>query len=198
MSLFHRTAQDLVANATLLYGRLISFTGFRESSLRIQNAVVSFVCLALSCTLTYPLSWRSCTATAHLSYPSTVGRWKLIGTYQKKYTYVCTRHGPKPVIDRLKNEPRRPRERIRSTKSKRTGCKFSICGVQVDDHHWEVRHRSKTEFGIHNHPQSHSALERAAHRRPNKAQIEKARELHGIGMFKQLQESFEQLDGFRI
>jgi hypothetical protein len=25
-------------------------------SLRIQNAVVSFVCLALSCTLTYPLS----------------------------------------------------------------------------------------------------------------------------------------------
>jgi hypothetical protein len=30
--------------------------GFRESSLRIQNAAVSFVCLALSCTPTYPLS----------------------------------------------------------------------------------------------------------------------------------------------
>jgi hypothetical protein len=115
-------------------------------------------------------------------YAFRVGRWKPIGKHRKKYTYFCTCCGPKPIIDRPQNDPRRPRDRIRSTSTKKTGCEFSVCGVQVDDHHWEVRHREDAKFGLHNHPQSNSALEHVAHRRLDKSQVEKARELHNIGM----------------
>ena len=113
-------------------------------------------------------------------------RKKLTDTREKVY-YECTCGGPRPIMDRPKNDPRRPQDRIRSTSSKKTGCEFSVCGVQVDSHHWEVRHRPDAKFGVHNHPQSSSALEHAVHRRLNPAQIEKARELHSIGTFRCLQ-----------
>jgi hypothetical protein len=115
-------------------------------------------------------------------YAFRIGRSTSISDSWKKYTYFCTRCGEQPIMDRPKNDPQRPRNRIRSTSTKKTGCKFSVCGVQVDDHHWEVRHRPDAKFGLHNYPQSYSALEHIAHRRPNKVQAEKARELHNIGM----------------
>jgi hypothetical protein len=113
-------------------------------------------------------------------------RSKPIGNSRKKVTYSCTRCGNKPIVDRPENDLRRPRERIRSTRTMKTGCEFSVCGVQVDDHHWDVRHRLGLKFGIHNHPQSHSALEHVAHRRLDQAQAEKARELYSLGKFKYL------------
>jgi hypothetical protein len=33
-------------------------------------------------------------------YAFRVGRWKYINKYRKKYTYFCTRCGPKPITDR--------------------------------------------------------------------------------------------------
>jgi hypothetical protein len=68
-------------------------------------------------------------------YAFRIGRSKTIGKHQKKYYYICTCCGPKPIMDRPQNDPRRPCDRIRSTKSKKTGCEFSVCGVQVGDHH---------------------------------------------------------------
>jgi hypothetical protein len=38
-------------------------------------------------------------------------------------------------IDRLQNDLQHSRDRIRSTKTKKTSCEFSILGVLVDDHH---------------------------------------------------------------
>jgi hypothetical protein len=125
-------------------------------------------------------------------YAFRIGRWKNIGKHRRKYFYECDRCGPKPIIDRSQNDPRRPRDRIRYTASKKTGCKFSVCGVQVDDHHWEIRHRPDPKFGLHNHPQSHSALEHVAHRQLDQQQIDKARELHSIGMFRHLRSSNKQ------
>jgi hypothetical protein len=122
-------------------------------------------------------------------YAFRIGRWKNISKYQWKYFYECTCCGPTPVIDRPSNDPQRSYDRIRSTSTKKTGCEFSVCGVQVDDHYWEIRHRPNPKFSLHNHPQSHSALEHVAHRRLNQVQINKARELHSIGTFKCLQVS---------
>jgi hypothetical protein len=115
-------------------------------------------------------------------YAFRIGRSKPLGKSRKKYTYFCTRCGETPIMDCPENDPRRPHNRIRSTSTKKTGCAFSVCGIQVDNNQWEVRHRLDAKFGLHNHPQSYSALEHIAHRRPDKVQVEKARELHGIGM----------------
>lgn len=68
-------------------------------------------------------------------YSFRIGRSKTIGKHWKKYYYICTCCGPKPIIDRPQNDPQRPRDRIHSTKSKKTSCEFSVCGVQVDNHH---------------------------------------------------------------
>jgi hypothetical protein len=58
---------------------------------------------------------------------------------------------------------------------------FSVNGVMVDAHHWEIRYRPDPKFSVHNHPPSHSAMAHASHRRLTKAQVEKAYELHNIG-----------------
>lgn len=131
-------------------------------------------------------------------YAFRILRSKRIGKARKKVIYCCTRCGDKPIMDRPKDDPRRPHNRIRLTRTMKTGCEFSVCGVQVDDHHWEIRHRPDAKFGIHNHSQSHSALEHIAHRQLDQAQVEKARELHSLGMFKHLQ-TLQKLSGsFRV
>jgi hypothetical protein len=85
-------------------------------------------------------------------------------------------------MDRPQNDLQRLRNRIRSTRTKKTGCEFSVCSVQVDDHHWEIQHREDAKFSLYNHPQSHSALEHVAHQRLDKAQVEKVHELYNISM----------------
>ena len=85
-------------------------------------------------------------------------------------------------INCLQDDPRRSNDRIRLTKSKKTGCQFSVNGVQVDEHRWEVQHRPEAKFGVHNHPPSCSALAHAAHGRLDKEQVQKAQELHDIGI----------------
>jgi hypothetical protein len=68
-------------------------------------------------------------------YTFRIGQWKPVGKHQKKYTYVCTRYRPKPIMDCPQHDLWRLRDRIRSTRTKKTSCEFSVCGVQVDDHH---------------------------------------------------------------
>jgi hypothetical protein len=131
-------------------------------------------------------------------YAFRILRSKPIGKSRKKITYSCTRCGDKPVMNRPENDPRRPRDRIRSTRTMKTGCEFSVCGVQVDDHHWDLRHRLDAKFGIHNHPQSHSALEHITHQRLDQAQVEKAHELHSLGMFSHLQTLQKLSASFRV
>jgi hypothetical protein len=116
-------------------------------------------------------------------YAFRILRSRPVSNSRKKVTYCCTRCGDKPIIDRPENDLRRPRERICSTRTMKTRCEFSVCSVQVNDHHWDLRHRPDPKFGIHNHPQSHSALEHVVHQRLDQAQAKKARELYSLGKF---------------
>ena len=84
------------------------------------------------------------------------------------------------VENRLRDDLRRLHSRTCATSSKKTGCEFSVSGVIVDAHHWEIRHRPDAKFSVHNHPPSHSALAHASHRRLTKVQVEKAQELYDI------------------
>jgi hypothetical protein len=118
---------------------------------------------------------------ARYKYAFRRGRSKPIGKHRKKFLYQCDRCGPMPVENRPRDDPRHPYNRIRATSSKKTGCEFSVSGVIVDAHHWEIRHRPDAKFSIHNHLPSHSALAHASHRRLTKAQVDKAQELHSIG-----------------
>ena len=68
-------------------------------------------------------------------YAFRILRSKPLSKTRKKVTYCCTRCGDKPIMDRPKDDPWRAHDRIRSTRTMKTGCEFSVCGVQVDDHH---------------------------------------------------------------
>jgi hypothetical protein len=119
-------------------------------------------------------------------YAFRIGRSNTIGKDRKKVFYQCDCCGPLPVENRPRDDLRRPQHRIRSTSSKKTGCEFSVAGVMVDAHHWEIRHRPDPKFSVYNHTPSHSAMAHASHRRLTNAQVEKAKELHNIGKFIQL------------
>src|SRR5436190_21391091 len=110
--------------------------------------------------------WTSIQAwAAQHKYAFRVGRSKPIGGNRKKILYQCDRCGKLPVENRPRDDPRRPHDRIRSTSSKKTGCMFSVNGIMVDAHHWEIRYRPDPKFSVHNHPPSHSAMAHASHRR---------------------------------
>jgi hypothetical protein len=113
-------------------------------------------------------------------YAFRVGRSKTINSGRKKCFYYCDRCGPKPVKDRAQDDARRPHPRVRSTGTRKTGCEFSVSGVEVDGI-WELRHRPDSKFSIHNHKPSHSAMAHPSHRRLNKSQVQKANELHNVG-----------------
>ena len=47
-------------------------------------------------------------------------------------------------------------ERIRDTRSRRTGCNFSIVSIEIPGLGWEVRYRPEAKYNSHNHPPSQS------------------------------------------
>ena len=113
-------------------------------------------------------------------YAFRIGRSKKISEAREKVVYECDRAGPEPARNRPQNDRRRPRERVRLTSTTKTGCQFSVVGIQVGDA-WELRHRPDPKFSTHNHSPSLSASTHPSHRRFTKELIEKARELHNAG-----------------
>jgi hypothetical protein len=85
--------------------------------------------------------------------------------------FECDRCRLAPILNRPQDDLQRPNDRIRTTKSKKTGCQFSVNGVQVDKYRWKVRHRPEAKFGVHNHPLSCSALAHAAYKQLDKEQV---------------------------
>ena len=132
------------------------------------------------------------------NYAFRVGRSKKISKNRMKYMYFCDRCGQPPAVDRELNDKRRPNPRVRNTRSKKTGCEFSVCGVQIDDYHWDVRYRPDAKYNRHNHPPSHSPLEHSVHRRLDQEQIKKALELYNIGMFYQFRGLFKFFSGLYL
>jgi hypothetical protein len=110
-------------------------------------------------------------------YAFRTNRSKRISATREKVFYECDRAGPEPVQNRPRDYPRRPRDRVRLTSTAKTGCQFSVVGVQVDDH-WELRHRPDSKFSTHNHSPSLSAFAHPSRRRLTKELIQKAKELH--------------------
>jgi hypothetical protein len=72
---------------------------------------------------------------AQYHYAFQKGRSKPIGKDRKKLLYQCDCAGLVPVSNRQQDDPQRLHDRICSTSSKKTGCEFSVSGVQVDQHH---------------------------------------------------------------
>ncbi len=121
------------------------------------------------------------------SYCFRIGRSKIINDKsRKKVYYECDRAGRRPSINRPLDDRLRPQERRRFTSTSKTGCEFSVVGVQVDDHHWELRQRPDPKFSTHNHSSSYSAMAHAIHRQLNEDLRKRARELHDAGINKQL------------
>jgi hypothetical protein len=110
-----------------------------------------------------------------------IGRSQKINKKDRiRITYECDRAGKPPIQDRPQNDSRRPQKRIRSTSTTKTGCLFSVIGVQFDDH-WELRHRPDPKYSTHNHGPSLSAFAHPTHRRLSKGLIRKAEELFETG-----------------
>jgi hypothetical protein len=72
---------------------------------------------------------------------------------RQKVQYACDRCPPVPS----------PRERIRATQSRGTGCLFSIIAADTLSG-WEVRYRPEARFNTHNHPPSQSSAAHPSHR----------------------------------
>src|ERR1700722_18324935 len=93
------------------------------------------------------------------NYCFRVGRSKTINSgSRKKVFYECTHCGPIPSVNRLQDDAEDPqdniscpRDRIRSTSTSKTGCQFSVIGVQVNESLWELQYRPDPKFSVHNH-----------------------------------------------
>jgi hypothetical protein len=102
-------------------------------------------------------------------YAFTIGRSRDNGTSRCIVQYYCDHYGDPPVRNHSES-PVQPRKR-RRTNSRKTGCKFSINAVQIDNEQWELRHRPDAKFCSHNHPPSQSSTSHPSHRRPNQETI---------------------------
>jgi hypothetical protein len=60
---------------------------------------------------------------------------KVCNGLRKKICYQCNRGGQLPVVNRPLDEIRRPQDRVRITNTAKTGCPFSVLGIQVDQDH---------------------------------------------------------------
>ena len=112
-------------------------------------------------------------------YAFSIGRSRLINKGPRKtITYNCDRYGPTLPA----NNPQDSLiTRKRCTSTCKTGCEFSINAVQVDENHWELRHRPDPKHSQHNHPPSRSATSHSIHRQLTQDGKARAQELHNAG-----------------
>jgi hypothetical protein len=88
-------------------------------------------------------------------YAFTTGKSKRLHNGRQKVYYACDRCPPTPP----------PATRIRDTKSRGTGCLFSILAVELSNSlGWEVKYRPEARYNTHNHPPSQSSAAHPSHR----------------------------------
>jgi hypothetical protein len=73
---------------------------------------------------------------------------------RQKVYYTCDRCPPIPL----------PRERIRETQTRGTGCLFSIIALEKASGEWELKYRTEAQYNIHNHLPSQSPISHPSHR----------------------------------
>jgi hypothetical protein len=118
---------------------------------------------------------------AQHNYAFRVGRSKLIGTsLRKKINYNCDRCGQPPAEN---NSDKHLEARKRQTKSRKTGCQFSINAIELNDSRWEVRVRDQAQYNTHNHLPSYAASSHPVHRKLAQEDINKAKQLHSAGIY---------------
>lgn len=116
---------------------------------------------------------------ARHNYAFRIGRSNKIRNGPRvKIFYNCDRCGPPPSTAHLQNSLQ---ARKRHTTTRKTGCQFSILAIEQRDSQWELRHRPGAEFGIHNHPPSHSTSSHPSHRKLAQADLNQAKYLHNAG-----------------
>jgi hypothetical protein len=86
-------------------------------------------------------------------YAFTVGKSLRKKGRQKVY-YVCDRCPPTPL----------PKERIRGTQTRGTGCLFSVIALEKASGEWELKYRPEPQYNIHNHLPSQSPISHPSHR----------------------------------
>jgi hypothetical protein len=118
------------------------------------------VALALPPLATYPSKKALFEAIQSWSKPRgyafIVQRSKRLGNGRQKVQYACDRCSYLPLLDS---------QRIRNTRTRGTGCLFSVIAVELlDGLGWEVRYRLEAQFNTHNHPPSQSPAAHPSHR----------------------------------
>jgi hypothetical protein len=86
-------------------------------------------------------------------YAFTVGKSLRKKGRQKVY-YACDRCPPTPL----------PKERIRGTQTRGTGCLFSVIALEKASGEWELKYRPEPQYNIHNHLPSQSPISHPSHR----------------------------------
>src|ERR1700710_2510861 len=86
-------------------------------------------------------------------YAFTVGKSLRKKSRQKVY-YACDRCPPTPL----------PKERIRDTQTRGTGCLFSVIALEKASGDWELKYRPETQYNTHNHLPSQSPISHPSHR----------------------------------
>jgi hypothetical protein len=86
-------------------------------------------------------------------YAFTVGK-SLRKTGRQKVYYACDRCPPTPL----------PKERIRGTQTRGTGCLFSVIALEKASGEWELKYRPEPQYNTHNHLPSQSPISHPSHR----------------------------------
>jgi hypothetical protein len=86
-------------------------------------------------------------------YAFTVGKSLRKKGRQKVY-YACDRCPPTPL----------PKERIRDTQTRGTGCLFSVIALEKASGDWELKYRPEPQYNTHNHLPSRSPISHPSHR----------------------------------
>jgi hypothetical protein len=73
---------------------------------------------------------------------------------RQKVYYTCDRCPPIPL----------PRERIRDTQTRGTGCLFSVIALEKVSGEWELKYRPEAQYNTHNHLPSQSPTAHPSHR----------------------------------
>jgi hypothetical protein len=118
---------------------------------------------------------------AQHNYAFRIGRSKVVGSSsRKKILYDCDRSGKPPPVDHASNYPH---TRKRQTKTRKTGCQFSINAIELNNSQWEVRTRLGAQYNTHNHSPSHAASSHPAHRKLTHENINQVQQLHSAGTY---------------
>jgi hypothetical protein len=89
-------------------------------------------------------------------YAFIVQRSRRLGNRRQRVQYACDRCSHPPLLDS---------QYIRNTRTRGTGCLFSVIAVELlDGLGWEVRYRPEAQFNTHNHPPSQSPAAHPSHR----------------------------------